>query len=264
MPSSSVHGILQARILEWEAISFSRESFWPRDWTRVSCIAGGIFTIWVTKEAPSPPVLEAEVLPTGSPEKSDLCLFGQQNPLRELSPLAVSPSVSVTPAFSNQFLTLSLSSTTDGQWQAASSSSYPFRQSLTLGLLADTLQFLGLPSPGSLVHSQDWNPDCACPDGPLSLAQVSPECQTLGSAAPRSLYMGGSWGVLLNWTILYPHHLPNLLLPHPPSWKKVASSLELLSQDFGVTLSPHIPSKPWLFSFKNYIKFLGLPRWSSG
>ena len=120
------------------------------------------------------------------------------------------------------------------------------------------------PSSGSLVHSQDWNPDYACPDGPLSLAQVSPECQTLGSAAPRSLYMGGSWGVLLNWTTLYLHHLPNLLFPHPPSWKMVASSLELLSQDFGVTLSPHIPSKPWLFTFKNYIKFLGLPRWSSG
>ena len=34
---SSVHGILQARILEWIAISFSRGSSHPRDWTRVSC-----------------------------------------------------------------------------------------------------------------------------------------------------------------------------------------------------------------------------------
>ena len=32
-PGSSVHGILQTRILEWVAISFSRESSWPRDWT---------------------------------------------------------------------------------------------------------------------------------------------------------------------------------------------------------------------------------------
>ena len=38
------HGILQARILEWVAISFSRGSSWPRDWTHVSCIAGGFFT----------------------------------------------------------------------------------------------------------------------------------------------------------------------------------------------------------------------------
>ena len=36
--SSSVHGILQARILEWVAISFSKGSFWPRDQTCVSCI----------------------------------------------------------------------------------------------------------------------------------------------------------------------------------------------------------------------------------
>ena len=38
-----VHGIFQARILEWVAISFSRESSWPRDWTRVSRIVGGHF-----------------------------------------------------------------------------------------------------------------------------------------------------------------------------------------------------------------------------
>ena len=48
---SSVHGILQARALEWVAISFSRESSQPRDWTRVSSIAGTLFTIWSTREA---------------------------------------------------------------------------------------------------------------------------------------------------------------------------------------------------------------------
>ena len=42
---SSVHGIFQARILEWVAISFSRGSCWPRDWTWVSCIAGRFLTI---------------------------------------------------------------------------------------------------------------------------------------------------------------------------------------------------------------------------
>ena len=44
-------GFLQARILEWVAISFSRDSSWPRDWTQVSCIAGGFFTLWATREA---------------------------------------------------------------------------------------------------------------------------------------------------------------------------------------------------------------------
>ena len=43
-PGSSVHGILQARILEWVALPFSRGSSWPRDRTRVFCIAGGFFT----------------------------------------------------------------------------------------------------------------------------------------------------------------------------------------------------------------------------
>ena len=41
-PSSSVHGLFQARILEQVAISSSRGSSWPRDWTRVSCISSCI------------------------------------------------------------------------------------------------------------------------------------------------------------------------------------------------------------------------------
>ena len=44
-PGSSFHGILQARILEWVAISFSRRSSQPRDRTRVSHVAGRCFTI---------------------------------------------------------------------------------------------------------------------------------------------------------------------------------------------------------------------------
>ena len=43
-PSSSVHGISQARILEWVAISFSRGSSWPKSQTHISCIAGRFFT----------------------------------------------------------------------------------------------------------------------------------------------------------------------------------------------------------------------------
>ena len=52
-PGSSVHGILQERRLEWVAMSFSRASSPPRDWTGVSCVAGRFFTIWATWEAPS-------------------------------------------------------------------------------------------------------------------------------------------------------------------------------------------------------------------
>ena len=81
----TVHGILQARILEWVAFLFSRGSSQPRDQTQVSCIAGRFFTRWATKEAqefwsgwpiPSPadlpdpgielgsPALQADSLPT--------------------------------------------------------------------------------------------------------------------------------------------------------------------------------------------------------
>ena len=50
-PGSSVHGILQARTLQWVAISFSKGSSWPRDRTQVSCIAGRCFTVCTTREA---------------------------------------------------------------------------------------------------------------------------------------------------------------------------------------------------------------------
>ena len=52
LPGSSVHGILQARILEWGAIPFSKGSSQPRNRTRVSCIVGTFFTIWAIREAP--------------------------------------------------------------------------------------------------------------------------------------------------------------------------------------------------------------------
>ena len=50
-PASSVRGILQARILEWVAIPFSRASSQPKDWTQFSCIAGRFFTIRATAAA---------------------------------------------------------------------------------------------------------------------------------------------------------------------------------------------------------------------
>ena len=89
-PGSAVHGILQARILEWVATPFSRESSHPRDRTQVSRIEGKFFTVWATREAheywsrqpiPSPgdlsdpgiepgsPALQADSLPAELPVK---------------------------------------------------------------------------------------------------------------------------------------------------------------------------------------------------
>ena len=50
LPGSSVHGILQARLLEWVAVPFSRRSSQPRNKTGVSCIAGEFFTIEPPRE----------------------------------------------------------------------------------------------------------------------------------------------------------------------------------------------------------------------
>ena len=50
LPGSSVHRIFQARILEWAAIPYSRESSQPTDQTQVSRITGRLFTVWATME----------------------------------------------------------------------------------------------------------------------------------------------------------------------------------------------------------------------
>ena len=50
---SSIHGIFQARVLEWGAVAFSRGSFQRRNGTWVSHTAGRRFTVWATREAPS-------------------------------------------------------------------------------------------------------------------------------------------------------------------------------------------------------------------
>ena len=60
----TAHGILQARILEWVAFPFSRGSTQPRNQTQVSCIAGGFFTSWATRE---------EGFPSG-PDGKQVCL----------------------------------------------------------------------------------------------------------------------------------------------------------------------------------------------
>ena len=70
LPGSSVHGVLQARILEWVAIPFSRGSSHPRNWTQVSRIGGGFFM--------------SE--PRGNPKTNvvgSLCLLQQIFPIQE-------------------------------------------------------------------------------------------------------------------------------------------------------------------------------------
>ena len=54
-PGFSVHGIFQARVLEWVAISFPRGSSWPRGWTEVSRIVGRRFILWAIREAQTSP-----------------------------------------------------------------------------------------------------------------------------------------------------------------------------------------------------------------
>ena len=77
-PGSSVHEILQARILEWVAIPFSRGSSQPRDQTQVSCIAGRFFTIW----PPGKPICNGLVI---SPKKIHEWLISTWKPIQRHS-----------------------------------------------------------------------------------------------------------------------------------------------------------------------------------
>ena len=51
-PGSSVHGFFRQEYCYWVAMAASSRSSWPRDWTQVSCIAGGFLTIWATRKVP--------------------------------------------------------------------------------------------------------------------------------------------------------------------------------------------------------------------
>ena len=62
---SSVYGILQARVLEWLAIPFSRGSSWIRDRTWVFHITGRFFAIWTTREASLPAQFSLNLLDLG-------------------------------------------------------------------------------------------------------------------------------------------------------------------------------------------------------
>ena len=82
LPCSSVHGIFQARVLEWLAIYFPRGSSQPRDRTQVSCIVGRRFTIWATREdiydKPTPNIIlngETESIPPKIRNKTRVFTF---------------------------------------------------------------------------------------------------------------------------------------------------------------------------------------------
>ena len=73
LPGSFVHGIFQARILEWVAISFSRESSRAKDRTQVSHIACRLFTTGATRESLKHRERERTVFPSMCLRKSKLC-----------------------------------------------------------------------------------------------------------------------------------------------------------------------------------------------
>ena len=75
-PVPSAHGILQARILEWVAIPFSRGSSQPRYWTQVFCITGRFFTSWATREAQSKEKssVKSRMEEENEREQSELCM----------------------------------------------------------------------------------------------------------------------------------------------------------------------------------------------
>ena len=116
-PNSSVHGILQARILEWVVIPFSRESSQPRDRTQVSSIAGRFFTIWATREAQSllTCMLSCSVQPYGLQPAKLLCPWdfpGRKYwsglpfpPPVDLPDPGIKPTSPVSPVFVDWFFT---------------------------------------------------------------------------------------------------------------------------------------------------------------
>ena len=76
LPSFSVHGILQARTLEWVAVPSSRRSSQPRNRTQVSCTAGGFFTIWGPGKPMRGQLLSNQMGPSPSHSKAGLLTSG--------------------------------------------------------------------------------------------------------------------------------------------------------------------------------------------
>jgi len=75
LQDTSVHGISQARILEWVAIFFSRRSSWPRDQTHISCIGRRILYHWSTREDLVNYKTDIKVLASSSQHKLQALLY---------------------------------------------------------------------------------------------------------------------------------------------------------------------------------------------
>ena len=95
----TVHGSLQARILEWVAVPFSRGSSQPRDQTQVSHIAGGYFTNWATREAQtqysvqfSHSVVSDSMTPWTAASQASLSITNSRSPPKPMSIESVMPS----------------------------------------------------------------------------------------------------------------------------------------------------------------------------
>ena len=87
-------GILQARILEWIFMPFSRRYSQPRDWTQVSHILGRLFTIWTTREVQTRiPPLQSDSLPSEPPGKNQETMFGVVDVQSLISEVAQSTSL---------------------------------------------------------------------------------------------------------------------------------------------------------------------------
>ena len=93
LPGSSVHGISQARILWWVAISYSSGSSLLRDGTRVSCLAGGFFT----NELPGKLLCRQYLLPKENAKNNTKHQEGRKNLSPPMCPCSLShPSEIVT------------------------------------------------------------------------------------------------------------------------------------------------------------------------
>ena len=105
-PDSSLHGILQARVLEWVAISSSRGSFWPRDWTRTSydsCIGRQVSLLLVPLGKPGVTMIQFSsiqllshvqlfVTPWSEACQASLCITNSHSLLKLMSIKSVMPS----------------------------------------------------------------------------------------------------------------------------------------------------------------------------
>ena len=90
LPGSSLHGILQARILDWGAISFTRGSSWIRDWTSVFCIGRWALYHWATMShqgslVPSPMVEATQVFTDGWMDQQNVVYNGRASLVAQLA-----------------------------------------------------------------------------------------------------------------------------------------------------------------------------------